>query len=108
MGFSVMTDRPDTATAKVAGITVSNLGAETAPFIYFDGVMTFGMNKGAVQIELAANVINPTSDGGTRNDVVVTAHIRCSPAAAMDLQQAIGKAILMGMPVEPTPEGKAN
>jgi hypothetical protein len=103
-----MTDKPDPAPATVPGVMLTNLGAENAPFIYFDGVVTFGMNKGAVQIELAANVINPTPDGGTRTDVVITAHLRCSPAAALDLRQAIEKAMLMGMPVEQAPEGKSN
>jgi len=67
------------------------LGAEYAPFTYFDGVTTYGVNFGAIQLELAANIIVPDSTGpnGTRTDVVVTAHLRCSPNAAADLKQAI-------------------
>ncbi len=103
-----MADKPEQATASLPGAVLANTGAENAPFIYFDGVVTFGMNKGAVQIELAANVINPTAEGGTTTGLVITAHLRCSPAAAMDLKQAIDKALLIGMPVEQAGEGKTN
>jgi hypothetical protein len=103
-----MTDRPNPGTPKGFGITVSNLGAEAAPFIYFDGVATFGMHQGLVQVELAANVLNLDGKGGVRNEVVVTAHLRCSPDAARNLQQELGNALLIAMPVAPTPEGKGN
>jgi hypothetical protein len=73
------------------------LGAEYAPFIYFDGVSTYGVNFGAIQIELAANIVvpDPTGPTGTRTDVMMTAHIRCSPNAAADLKQSIERALEM-------------
>jgi hypothetical protein len=73
------------------------LGAEYAPFIYFDGTLTMGVNFGAIQIELAANIIVPdaVSSTGVRTDVVMTAHLRCSPNAANDLISALQKALEM-------------
>jgi hypothetical protein len=103
-----MTDKPDPRASKASGVKVSNLGAEAAPFVYFDGAATFGMHQGVVQIELAANILNLDGKGGVRNDVVVTAHLRCSPDAARNLQKEIGNALLIGMPVESRPEGKSN
>lgn len=54
----------------------TTLGSEYAPFIYFDGVVTLGVNSGAIQIDLAANIIVPDADApnGVRTDVVTTAH----------------------------------
>jgi hypothetical protein len=103
-----MADKPDPKTSKTLGITARNLGVENAPFVYFDGVMTFGMHQGLVQIELAANVLNLDGKGGVKNEVVVTAHLRCSPDAAQNLQRELGNALLIGMPASLTPEGKAN
>jgi hypothetical protein len=103
-----MTDKPNPKTPKGFGVTVSNLGVESAPFIYFDGVATFGMHQGLVQIELAANVLNLNGKGGVKNEVVVTAHPRCSADAARNLQQELGNALSIAMPAAPTPEGKAN
>jgi hypothetical protein len=79
---------------KPAGIKIAAGSSEQAPFIYFDGVATFGVHHGAIQIELVANALMPES-GGVRTDVLVTAHIRCSPTAAADLRQAIDKALNM-------------
>jgi hypothetical protein len=89
---------------KAESIRFANLGAEIAPFIYFDGVVAMGMNFGAVQIELAANVLVPAPDGGAPAQVVISAHLRCSPNAAADLRQAIDKALLLGAKTE----GQAN
>jgi hypothetical protein len=100
-----MTDNPDTPTAKVETIELANSGAETAPFIYFDGAIAFGMAAGGVvQIELAARTIVPAPGGETRFVHVVTAHLRGSPAAALDLKNAIESAFLLNAPTE----GKAN
>jgi len=61
------------------------LGAEYAPFVYFDGVTSYGVNFGAIQIELAANIIVVVGTG-TRTDVVTTAHLRCSPMPLLALR----------------------
>lgn len=105
---NAMADKPYPGTPKGFGITVSNLGAEAAPFIHFDGVAAFGMHQGLVQIELAANVLTPDGKGGVKNEVVVTAHLRCSPIAARNLQQELGNALLIAMPTASTAEGRTN
>lgn len=99
-----MADKPKPK--KKVDITVRNLGRENAPFVYFDGVLSFGMHQGVVQLELAANVLDVC--GELKNEVVVTAHLRCSPSAARNLQQELGNALLIGMPAAPSTEGKTN
>ena len=64
MGATIVADKPKPGTPKSFGITARNSGRENAPFVYFDGVMTFGMHQGLVQIELAANVLNLDGKGG--------------------------------------------
>jgi hypothetical protein len=81
---------------------MANLGAE-APWIYFDGVVNFATYKGIVQIELGANILTPA---GAK--VAITAHLRCGAAGATALRDVIDKALLVGMPTEPTPMGKTN
>lgn len=68
---------------------------ETTPFIYFDNVASFGVLAGAVQIELAARTISPLLDGGVSIEFVGTGHLRCSPAAAVALRDAVTKALEM-------------
>ena len=53
-----------------------------------------GVNNGAVQIELAASTLMPEATG-VRVEVLLTAHLRCSPAAAIALRGAIDKALEM-------------
>lgn len=83
------------------GETALRLASIEAPFIYFDHAPTFGTQSGAIQVELAARIIAP-AQGGTRNDFVLTAHLRCSPNAALELRNAIDKALgmlnLLGAP----------
>jgi hypothetical protein len=79
---------------KTGGIKIAPGSSELAPFIYFDGVVTFGVNHGAIQIELGANTIVPEGTG-TKTDVLVTAHLRCSPSAAVSLRDMITKALDM-------------
>jgi hypothetical protein len=64
---------------------------ELAPFIYFDAAPTYGVNNGAIQVELAASTVLPDGSGAVRIDVLITAHLRCSPTAAMSLREAIDK-----------------
>jgi hypothetical protein len=85
-----MSDEPKTT----GGIKIASGSSEQAPFVYFDGVATYGVNHGAIQIELAANTLTPEG-AGVKTDVLVTAHLRCSPNAAADLRQALEKAINM-------------
>jgi hypothetical protein len=60
--------------------------------IYCDGVATFGVQGGVLQIELAANTIVP--DGaGTKSEFLVVAHLRCAPEAAKAIRDAIDRAL---------------
>jgi hypothetical protein len=106
---TIMADKPD-PTAKGPGIKIAPGSSEQAPFIYFDGAATYGVSNGAIQIELAANTIMPEGTG-TRTDVLITAHLRCSPAAAMGLRDAISRALEMTgleQTIQPIPHSKPN
>jgi hypothetical protein len=62
--------------------------------VYFDGVTCFGHSNGAIQVELAANVLMP-EQAGVRIDVLQAAHLRCTPAAAAALRDVLDKALAM-------------
>lgn len=85
---------PDTPATNPGGVTVSTASAERAPFVYFDGVSCFGHHNGAIQIELAANLLMPLG-ASVKVDVIQTAHLRCSPLAAIALREALDKALAM-------------
>jgi hypothetical protein len=90
---------------KGPGIKIAPGSSERAPFIYCDGVVTFGVSSGVIQLELASNTIVPESTG-TRTDVLITAHLRCSPSAAIGLRDAITRALEMtavDQTIEPVP-----
>jgi hypothetical protein len=96
---------------KGPGITLAPITSEVAPFVYFDGVATYGHNSGMIQLELAANTLIPQGGAGTRVDVVITAHLRCSTAAAASLRECIDRALKMqNQPqlIEPVPGSKPN
>ena len=100
----------DPETSSAGGVTISTGSAERAPFIYFDGVSCFGHHNGAIQLELAANLLLPVGPG-VRVDVIQTAHLRCSLAAALALREALDKSIAMmqqgqTQPVEVIPDVK--
>lgn len=70
--------------------------SDDAAFVYFDNAPAYGVLMGAIQVELSANVLLPVAkDGGIAVQEVVTAHLRCSPAAALALRTALGKALEM-------------
>ena len=98
------------STPKGPGINIAAGSSEQAPFVYFDGVPTYGMHAGVVQLELAANTILPEGTG-TRTDVVITAHLRCSPGAALALRDTINRMLEMrgiDQTTQPIPNFKAN
>jgi hypothetical protein len=74
---------------------VAELSSSVVPFVYFDAAICCGANYGVIQLELAAKTIVPDSsrEAGARNEVVVTAHVRCSLAAAANLKETIERAI---------------
>lgn len=72
------------------------------PFIYFDVVPVFGTMADAIQIELAARVLSPAPDQQIITEFVASGRLRCSPAAAIELREAINKAL--DMLAQPAPQ----
>jgi hypothetical protein len=68
--------------------------SRAAQFIYCDGVSTFGIKGGVVQLELAANTSVPEGEG-TRNELLIVGHLRCSVEAAKAIRDAIDRALEM-------------
>jgi hypothetical protein len=68
---------------------------DTAPFVYFDISPTHGTLSGAIQIELAARILNTALDGSVEIKFITTGRLRCSPAAALNLRNAIDAALKM-------------
>jgi hypothetical protein len=100
-----MTDRPTATSSEETFTPVEDL--PRAPIIYFDHCPTLGNAQGLINVMLAASVVMPA--GGTTTQVVpvAVAHLRCSTAAAIQLRDAIDKALLIGAPVG-QPQGKSN
>lgn len=65
----------------------------TAPFIYFDIVPAHGTMAGAIQIELASRILIPHPGGTVEVKFVSIARLRCNPAAATNLRDAIDSAL---------------
>jgi hypothetical protein len=68
---------------------------DTAPFVYFDISPTHGILSGAIQIELAGRILNTAPDGGVEIKFITTGRLRCGPAAAMNLRNAIDASLKM-------------
>jgi hypothetical protein len=69
-------------------------GSDSAPFVYFDVAPTYGVFSGAVEIEVAARMLLPEG-ADTKVEFVTTGHLRCSPAAAANLRDALNAALKM-------------
>lgn len=87
-------------------------GHAAAPFVYFDHAVTFGPLSGVIRVELVAHVIVPERDG-TRPETVWAAHLRCSPAAAASLRDALNGALealqqQIQQALQPPPDTKPN
>jgi hypothetical protein len=67
----------------------------SAPFIYFDAVSAYGAANGVSQVELIARKMKPNDDGAVISEFITVAHLRCSPAAARDLRNALDAALRM-------------
>jgi len=93
-------DNPNEPIKKRQAVQVSDSSAEHAPFIYFDAILTAGIHQGNVRVELGASTVVPTVDGQARTLQVITAHLRCSPSAAVTLRDAIDKALLLLAPAK--------
>jgi hypothetical protein len=74
-----------------------------APVIYFDIVGANGVMNGAVQIELAQRILVPIAGGGVQIKFASSGRLRCSPAAARMLIEALtGALAMLEQPQEPT------
>ena len=65
----------------------------TAPIISFDYVPTYGIFAGVIHIELAARTLLPLANGRAVSRMVEVGRIRCSPAAAKALKEALEAAL---------------
>src|SRR5450631_3720383 len=100
-----MTDEPS---PKRPGIKIAPGSSEAAPFIYCDGVATFGAMNGIIQLELASNTIVP-EDAGIKTVVLITAHLRCSASAAARIRDTITRALEVtatDQAIQPVPHPK--
>lgn len=68
------------------------IDAGTAEFVYFDVAPTFGVMNGAIQIELASRILIPGPEA-PESRFLMTGRLRCSPAAAGNLRDAINSAL---------------
>lgn len=84
-------------------LTVLAHGSDTAPLLYFDGAVAYGIMGPIVQIELAATVRIPVSENGKesiRSRTIVVGHLRGSHEAMALLGDAIEKALMMTGPLD--------
>ena len=75
----------------------------SAPFIFFDGAPSFGVNGGIISVTLAATRLLSDVDHTVTKDVVAVAHLRCSVQAATDLRNSLDKALLLQARVSDKP-----
>jgi len=66
-----------------------------APLVFFDIVGAYGTMNGLVEIELAARILVPKSDGGTEVKFLSSARLRCSTNAATQLRNTLDAALKM-------------
>jgi hypothetical protein len=97
-----MIDNPDPRAEKVP---VSISDTSHAPFIYFENAPAFGFMSGVVNITLSANRTYAGPEGAVVNEQIVVAYLRGNISAALNLRQAIDKALLLAAP---TPQDKAS
>ena len=97
-----MIDNPDPRAEKVP---VSISDTSHAPFVYFENAPAFGFMSGVVNITLSANRTYAGPEGAVVNEQIVVAYLRGNVPAALNLRQAIDKALLLAAP---TPQDKAS
>jgi hypothetical protein len=102
---AIMTEKPAPKTTNEVFTPIRDL--PSAPIIFFEFCPTLGNHNGLINIMLAAGIVLPSGGPGTDVVPVAVAHLRCTAAAAIQLRDAIDKALLIGTPIQ-NPEGKAN
>jgi hypothetical protein len=69
-------------------------GSDAAPIVFFDGATAFGVAAGVVSVELAAGCLVPAASGdGVGSRTLITAHLRASIPAMLQLRESIEKAL---------------
>ena len=71
-----------------------------APMVFFELVPSFGNNGGIITASLACGRAIATEDGKVDAAPIIVGYLKCSPAAAIQLRDAINKALLIGAPAE--------
>jgi hypothetical protein len=82
--------------------------SDTAPVIYFDGAVAYGLNGQTARIELATTCSLPVAVNGKvepRQRVMITCHLRGSLDAMAQLADTIEKCLTMAQ--LPTPADEA-
>ena len=97
-----MIDNPGPRAEKVP-VPISD--TSHASFIYFENAPAFGFMSGIVNITLSANRTYAGPEGAVVNEQTVVAYLRGNIPAALNLRQAIDKALLLAAP---TPQDKAS
>ena len=86
-----------------AGLVYEDTGA-AAPLVYFDIVGAYGIMHGTVEIELATRILVPAPKGLTDVKFLSSGRLRCSPAAATHLRNALDAALkMLEQPQQPDP-----
>jgi hypothetical protein len=67
----------------------------TAAFVYFDIAPAWGIFNGAVQVELASRTLVPGPGEQVEIKFITTGRVRCSPAAARHLRNALDACLKM-------------
>jgi len=80
---------------------------DTAPFVYFDGVATYGVMNGMIHLELVSRVLSPSIGTPVITEFVSTGRLRCGPAALAQLRESIDKVLEMLKQPERTPVAAA-
>jgi hypothetical protein len=70
-----------------------------APFIYFNIAQSFGVIAGAIEVELVARSLIP-STGTLTAEFVTIARLRCSPLAAASLRDALNSVLDLAKKVQ--------
>ena len=85
----------DEETAKPPAAIIYEDTGGLAPLVYFDIVAAYGAMHGAIEIELATRILVPKPDGATEVKFLSSGRLRCSPAAATNLRNALDAALKM-------------
>ena len=102
-------EKPAMPTKPVKEAPAPIANSDSAPFIYFDRVAGFGVKAGVVVLELVADTIVSQAGSGAETRPVTTAHLRCSPKAALGMRNIIDGALkALAEAQQPIPAEKKN